>query len=80
MNSFYGGKQGRTYHIVERYDCVNIISFINEYKLSHDETRIKYINDIPAFDQIASYSVGEVFKYNEDSSLKFYLVIQDFSN
>ena len=81
MNSFYGGKQGRTYHIVERYDCVNIISFINEYKLSHDETRIKQIAEIPAFDQTASYSVGEVFKDDKkDSSLKFYLVIQDFSN
>ena len=22
MSSFYGGKQGRTYHIVQRYDCV----------------------------------------------------------
>jgi len=23
MNSFYGGKQGRTYHIVERYNSVH---------------------------------------------------------
>lgn len=80
MNSFYGGKQGRTYHIVERYDCVDIISFINEYKISHDETRIEQISSIPDFDQTASYSVGEVFKYTEDSSLIFYLVTKDFSN
>lgn len=24
MSSFYGGKQGRTYHIVARYDCVSL--------------------------------------------------------
>ena len=24
MNSFYGGKEGRTYHIVQRYDCINL--------------------------------------------------------
>jgi len=23
MSSFYGGKEGRTYHIVQRYDSVN---------------------------------------------------------
>ena len=24
MSSFYGGKEGRTYHIVQRYDAVNL--------------------------------------------------------
>ena len=78
MNSFYGGKQGRTYHLVARYDCVNIISFINEYKALHDEEQIESIDSIPQFDPNASYSIGEVFKNVEDSSTIFYLVIKDF--
>ena len=79
MNSFYGGKQGRTYHIAARYDCVNIVSFINEYKILYDEEQIESIESIPEFDNQASYTIGEVFKNKEDSSIVFYLVIKDFS-
>ncbi len=50
MNSFYGGKQGRTYHIAARYDCLNIVSFINEYKILYDEEQIESIESIPEFD------------------------------
>jgi hypothetical protein len=50
MNSVYGGKQGRTYHIAARYDCVNIVSFINEYKILYDEEQIESIESIPEFD------------------------------
>ena len=79
MNSFYGGKQGRTYHIAARYDCVNIVSFINEYKILYDEEQIESIESIPEFDNQASYTIGEVFKNKEDSRTVFYLVIKDFS-
>ena len=50
MNSFYGGKQGRKYHIAAIYDCVNIVSFINEYKILRDEEQIESIESIPEFD------------------------------
>ena len=79
MNSFYGGKQGRTYHIAAIYDCVNIVSFINEYKILYDEEQIESIESIPEFDNYASYTIGEVFKNKEDSSIVFYLVIKYFS-
>ncbi len=79
MNSFYGGKQGRTYHIAARYDCLNIVSFINEYKILYDEEQIESIESIPEFDNQVSYTFREVFKNKEDSSIVFYLVIKDFS-
>ena len=66
MNSFYGGKQGRRYHIAARYDCVNIVSFINEYKILHNEEQIESIESVPEFDNQASYTIGEVFKNRED--------------
>ncbi len=31
MYSFYGGKQGRTYHIVQRFDCVSIENFDTDF-------------------------------------------------
>ena len=39
MSSFYGGKQGRTYHIVQRYDCV----YLNEslYNIVQDTSNLK---------------------------------------
>lgn len=48
MNSFYGGKQGRTYHIVERFDCVSLSSFDRDY--------VKQINK--------QLQVGNIIKQN----------------
>lgn len=44
MYSFYGGKQGRTYHIVARYDCVNLDELL----------------DVKSYSEEAEYSTGDV--------------------
>lgn len=49
MYSFYGGKQGRTYHIVERYDSIYLDP--------------EAYNDFDPNKQ--DYEQGEYFKYNE---------------
>lgn len=49
MYSFYGGKQGRTYHIVERYDSIYL-----------DPTAYADFDS-----NKESYNQGEYFKYNE---------------
>lgn len=49
MYSFYGGKQGRTYHIVERYDSIYLDpAAYNDFDSSKTD-----------------YEQGEYFKYNE---------------
>ena len=83
MNSFYGGKQGRTYHIVQRFDCVNINSFEKEYIDLYNEGKPidQQIQSIPSFNaQITSYNKGEVYKIQYNDSEIYYLVIEDFTN
>ena len=79
MNSFYGGKQGRTYHIVARYDCVNIESFEQEYLEFYNENNGTEITVIPTFDSSQSYVIGDVFRNSQDSETIYYLVTNDFS-
>lgn len=52
MYSFYGGKQGRTYNIVQRYDEI----FLN----IGDETLY------PPYNSTYGYSTGEKFRYEDD--------------
>lgn len=73
MNSFYGGKQGRTYHIVERYDAVyfnpnDTTGFIefNPNITENSETRIKN----------GPVSRGTKLFYGQTR----YFVLQDISN
>ena len=73
MNSFYGGKQGRTYHIVERYDAVYFNSndttgFIefNPNITENSETKIKN----------GPVSRGTKLFYGQTR----YFVLQDISN
>ena len=82
MNSFYGGKQGRTYHIVQRFDCVNINSFEAEYIDQYNESKTieQQINSIPTFpiQEQTSYLKGEVYKIQNSDSAIYYLIIEDF--
>lgn len=82
MNSFYGGKQGRTYHIVQRFDCVNINSFEAEYIDQYNESKTieQQINNIPTFpiQEQTSYLKGEVYKIQNSDSAIYYLIIEDF--
>lgn len=73
MNSFYGGKQGRTYHIVERYDAVyfnpnDTTGFIefNPNITENSETKIKN----------GPVSRGTKLFYGQTR----YFVLQDISN
>ena len=82
MNSFYGGKQGRTYHIVQRFDCVNINSFEAEYIDQYNEGKLieQQIDSIPIFpiQEQTSYLKGEVYKIQNSDSAIYYLIIEDF--
>ena len=62
MSSFYGGKQGRTYHIVARYDCVDLNNYAGK-------------NDFETFNIGTSYTEakGKKFVYENE----YYVVLVD---
>ena len=62
MSSFYGGKQGRTYHIVARYDCVNLNNFYTE----------QYRNSFINFTE-GTYNKGDRFQKDGE----YYFVLAD---
>lgn len=59
MSSFYGGKQGRTYHIVARYDCVNLTNYETDTTVFED------------FHAGTSYTKGKKIKNNGE----YYVVL-----
>ena len=59
MNSFYGGKQGRTYHIVERYDCISTTDFKNAYQKERQKEEQGYtIKDYTSNNTIPTIKKG----------------------
>lgn len=61
MSSFYGGKQGRTYHIVARYDCVDLTNYETDTTVFED------------FHAGTSYTKGKKIKNNGE----YYVVLAD---
>ena len=62
MSSFYGGKQGRTYHIVARYDCVDLNNYAGTDDFEDFNTGVSYTE-----------AKGKKFQYNNE----FYVVLVD---
>lgn len=68
MNSFYGGKQGRTYHIVQRYDVVSLAS------LASDTSFIEWTDLFPAGTQSINIKAGQRIKVsNSGSNVDYYI-------
>lgn len=66
MNSFYGGKEGRTYHIVQRFDCIKI----NTGSIPAT-TSSAFENGIPAGVQVS---------YTSEGVTKYYFTLNEVSN
>lgn len=68
MNSFYGGKQGRTYHIVQRYDVVSLAS------LTNDTSFIEWTDLFPEGTQSINIKAGQRIKINNsESNIDYYV-------
>lgn len=75
MNSFYGGKQGRTYHIVQRYDCVCMANFVQAFSSANTNTEKEYVEINSNIDSIENLKKGSLIYFEQNDS--YYILTKD---